>query len=69
MLEWGWGCEEVRCRRVREVVLQSQEAIILEVVSQRTLNYGSGQLHGNNFCFMEALDATEKLNTVLCSGN
>lgn len=39
-------------------VLEGQETITQEAFSEHLLNYGSGQLHGNNFCFIEPQDTT-----------
>lgn len=39
-------------------VLEGQETISQEAFSEHLLNYGSGQLHGNNFCFTEPQDTT-----------
>lgn len=39
-------------------VLEGQETITQEAFSEHLLNYGSGQVHGNNFCFIEPKDTT-----------
>ena len=39
-------------------VLEGQETISQEAFSEHLFNYGSGQLHGNNFCFTEPQDTT-----------
>lgn len=39
-------------------VLEGQETITQEAFSEHLLNYGSGQAHGNNFCFIEPKDTT-----------
>lgn len=41
-----------------ESVLKGQETITQEAFSEHLFNYGSGQLHGNNFCFTEPQDTT-----------
>lgn len=46
------------CACCARSVLEGQETITQEAFSEHLLNYGSGQLHGNNFCFIEPQDIT-----------